>query len=83
MSSRVLLVFKAVTGKSYVVGDSFTLADLCFYPYIAFMVRLGATLKEFPVLRAYYDRMTQRPSIQATWPPHWRNEPAKPVLHAL
>ncbi|XP_052817536.1 glutathione S-transferase A-like [Mya arenaria] len=66
---------KALTGKSYLVGDNFTLADVCFYPYIAFLVRLGASLKDYPALRKYYDTITARPSVQATWPPHWREGP--------
>jgi glutathione S-transferase len=60
-------------GGSYFVGDDISLADIVIFPGIAFLVRTGLTLsKRSPRVAAWYERMLERPSIQASWPPHWR-----------
>ncbi|KAH3828193.1 glutathione S-transferase A-like isoform X1 [Dreissena polymorpha] len=74
---------RTLTGRSYLVGDRFTMADVFFYPFVAFLVRLGATLREFPALKQYYDLISQRPTVQATWPPHWKEGSTAPILAAL
>ena len=47
------------------------MADVFFFPYIAFGVRVGLDLGKFPSIKAYYDTVKERPSVKATWPPHW------------
>ena len=38
-----------------------------------FSVRTGLTLsKRTPRVAAWYERMRERPSVQASWLPHWR-----------
>jgi glutathione S-transferase len=60
-------------GGSYLVGDNISLADIVVFPGVAFVVRTGLTLsKRTPRLAAWYERMLARPSVQASWPPHWR-----------
>jgi glutathione S-transferase len=60
-------------GGHYLVGDDLSLADIAVFPGVAFFVRTGLTLsKRAPKLAAWYERMVERPSVQASWPPHWR-----------
>jgi glutathione S-transferase len=60
-------------GGDYLVGDAISLADVVVFPGIAFLVRTGLTLsKRTPKLAAWYARMVERPSVQESWPPHWR-----------
>lgn len=64
----------------YLAGDSISLADISFFPTIAYTVRLGFNLSKFPRLNAYYHRMIERPAVKASWPPHWyKGEGAKPL----
>ncbi|MGD8317996.1 MAG: glutathione S-transferase family protein [Myxococcales bacterium] len=63
-------------GGDYLVGDAISLADIVIFPGVAFLVRTGLTLaKRTPQLAAWYERMVERPSVQASWPPHWREKP--------
>ncbi|XP_067666032.1 glutathione S-transferase A-like [Haliotis asinina] len=59
----------------YVVGNKFTMADVFFFPYIAFGVRVGLDLAKYPAISAYYNKVKDRPSVKATWPPHWADGP--------
>jgi len=65
------------------MGDKFTMADVCAFPLIAFMVRSGAKLTDFPALKQYYDAVCARPSVQATWPPHWKESPSNTIMGPL
>ncbi|UCH30023.1 MAG: glutathione S-transferase family protein [Myxococcales bacterium] len=59
-------------GGDYFVGDDLSLADVVVFPGVAFLVRTGLTLsKRTPRLAAWYERMVERPSVRASWPPHW------------
>jgi glutathione S-transferase len=60
-------------GGDYLAGDGLSIADIVVFPGAAFLVRTGLTLsKRTPKLAAWYERMVERPSVQASWPPHWR-----------
>ncbi|XP_065941583.1 glutathione S-transferase A-like isoform X4 [Magallana gigas] len=61
--------------KAFVAGPDFSMADVWFYPFIAQSVRMGLELEKFPNMKAYYDKVTARPSVQKSWPPHWKEEP--------
>jgi glutathione S-transferase len=62
-------------------GQDATLADFAFFPNLAYMVRLGLALEgRYPNLFAYFQRMAMRPSILASWPPHWLTTKAIPIL---
>ncbi|XP_067905940.1 glutathione S-transferase A-like [Heterodontus francisci] len=58
--------------QSYIAGKDFTMADVMLLPQLALCVRFGLSQKRYPCLLDYYNRVKERPSIQATWPPHWR-----------
>ncbi len=65
-------------GGRYLVGDDISIADIAVFPGIAFLVRTGLTLsKRTPKLAAWYEQMAARPSVQASWPPHWRETTGK------
>lgn len=60
----------------FLAGSCFSMADVVFFPYLALFVRMGLRLDErFPNLKEYYERLSKRPSIQKTWPPHWKEGP--------
>jgi len=58
---------------SHIATEEFSLADVIFFPQLAFVVRMGYPISKFPKLKNYYESVTKRPSIQKTWPPHWIN----------
>lgn len=63
-------------GDSYIAGKDFSMADVIVFPHIALFVRLGVKLGErFPRLAAYFEKVKARPSVEATWPPHWKGTP--------
>ncbi|XP_043920579.1 glutathione S-transferase A-like [Protopterus annectens] len=61
--------------ESYVAGKNFTMADAVIFPLVALVFRFGASQAKYPYLAAYYNLVKNRPSIQATWPPHWKTNP--------
>ena len=62
---------------TYVAGQDFTMADVMVFPLLAFGVRGKLNLSAFPALQDYYLRVEKRPSVKASWPPHWNEEPGK------
>jgi GST-like protein len=50
---------------AYLAGPNFTMADICFLPFISFGVCSGLGLDKFPYVKAYYERACARPSIKA------------------
>lgn len=62
--------------SEYIAGSTLTLADLLVFPNIAIYIRMGLDLeKHAPNLFSYYNRMVKRPSVEKTWPPHWKTSP--------
>uniref|UniRef100_A0A7N6C0W0 Glutathione S-transferase rho n=1 Tax=Anabas testudineus TaxID=64144 RepID=A0A7N6C0W0_ANATE len=59
----------------YLAGKDFTLADVTVYPNFALLFRLGLCEKRYPKLAEYCNFLKDRPSIKATWPPTWRENP--------
>ena len=51
----------ALTGREYLVGDSFTAADLYISSHLAWGMQFG-TIEKRPVFEAYATRMTARPA---------------------
>jgi len=65
---------KYASEGEYIAGSTLTLADLLLFPNIAVYVRMGLDLeKHAPNLHKYYSRMVKRPSVEKTWPPHWKD----------
>jgi len=60
----------------FIAGPQMTLADLAFFPLVALNVRFGIDLaKHAPNINKYYNRMVKRPSVEKSWPPHWKESP--------
>ncbi|XP_070532811.1 glutathione S-transferase A-like [Ptychodera flava] len=67
---------KELGGDSFIAGKDFTLADCCLFPIVAVLVRQGMDLdKSVPNLGKYYKTVKERPSAQASWPPHFKESP--------
>lgn len=55
-----------LTGRSFVCGDRFTLADILLFAFIAFGATVGQPLPpETPWLTAWFERIKARPSASA------------------
>jgi len=68
---------KYASEGDYIAGSALTLADVLLFPNIAVYHRMGLDLeKHAPHLFNYYNRMVKRPSVEKTWPPHWKTSPA-------
>ncbi|XP_030644275.1 glutathione S-transferase A [Chanos chanos] len=65
-------------GGPYMAGKSFSLADAVCFPTIALVFRLGLAQEKYPKLVGYHNLMKERPSVKASWPPHWLENP-KPM----
>lgn len=59
-----------------------TLADLFLIPFVMYMHRFGFDYgaRGMSNLAAYHGRARNRPSVQATWPPHWRESEGDPTF---
>lgn len=59
----------------YMAGSSFTMADVCMFPSFAYLFNFGLSEERYPKVAAYYNRLKNRASIKATWPPTWLENP--------
>ncbi|XP_075931439.1 glutathione S-transferase A-like [Anarhichas minor] len=60
---------------SHLAGPSFSLADVTLFPTVATLFRFGVSAENYPKLGEYYALLKDRPSIKASWPPHWLENP--------
>lgn len=60
---------------SHLAGSSFTLADAVVFPTVATAFRFGLSAERYPKLGEYYALLKERPSVKASWPPHWLESP--------
>jgi glutathione S-transferase len=57
----------------FLTGDTLTRADLAWLPFVELAARGGVELDATtPSLRAWRDRMRERPSYARSYPPHWK-----------
>jgi len=72
MEMHFRVLDRAVAKTGYLVGDSFTLADINLLPILFFLEKApesGAMLRQAPNLDAYCRRHFERPSVAETIPP--------------
>ena len=74
VSKEMALWDRYIGSNTFLAGAQITLADVSFFPLLAFAVRSGLCLDDFASLGRYYRVMEALPAVQATWPPHWRVE---------
>ncbi|XP_044191610.1 glutathione S-transferase A-like [Thunnus albacares] len=60
---------------SHLAGPPFSLADVTVFPTVATLFRFGLSAESYPKLAEYYSLLKERPSIKASWPPHWLENP--------
>ena len=53
----------AVAGRTFLLGDTFTIADVVFGGTLRYLLRIG-TLTASPPVQAYVDRLNARPALQ-------------------
>jgi glutathione S-transferase len=59
--------------SGFLASKTLSMADIVFFPCLALYVRLGLELDpKYPGLSRYYKKMLTLPSVQKTWPPHWK-----------
>lgn len=65
IGKRFDLVSKALESRSYLVGDAFTVADAYLFNMLRWTGFTGIDLAKWPVLKAYFDRIEERPAVEA------------------
>jgi glutathione S-transferase len=65
LSKRYALVEKQLTGRSHLLGDSFTVADAYLFTITNWASAVKFDLSPFPHLRALQERTAARPAVQA------------------
>jgi glutathione S-transferase len=68
VDKHLSIVDRQLVGKPFLVGDRFTLADLCYVPFLEFLVLFETPPP--PNVKAWSDRLLSRPSSVATKPSH-------------
>jgi len=63
---------KYLSAGEFLCGSEFTMADVFLVTTLIFMVRCGLDLSQRPNIKRYYDKVSQRPSVQASWPPSYK-----------
>jgi glutathione S-transferase len=56
---------KRLEGKSHAIEDRFTVVDGYLFTVLGWTQHVGIDLAKWPVLKAYSDRIAQRPAVQA------------------
>ncbi|HUB08452.1 MAG TPA: glutathione transferase GstA [Myxococcales bacterium] len=62
---RLGLVEKTLEKQPFLMGQQFTVADCYLYVILSWSPRVGLDLTAFPSIKAYFDRLTERPSVKA------------------
>ncbi len=65
LAKRFDFVAKALEGHSYLVGDTFSVADAYLFNMLTWTPFTGIDLGKWPALQAFFARVRERPSVQA------------------
>ena len=65
LGKRYGLIEKQLTGRAYLLGDHFTVADAYLFTVTNWAGRVKLDLAPFPNLRAFQERTAARPAVQA------------------
>ncbi|HEY4544920.1 MAG TPA: glutathione binding-like protein [Pedomonas sp.] len=68
---------KRLDGRDYIAGDEYTIADMASYPWIVPHEMQGQTLDDFPNLKAWFERVKERPGTIRAYArgEEFRNQP--------
>ena len=72
MTEQLAVLDAALTGKTYLAGETHSLADMFLYPvlfYVNFIPEGRDALEKVPAVTAWLARLGERASAQATMPP--------------
>lgn len=72
-----------LTGRDWLAGGAApTQSDLFLIPQVLYMRRFGFDYRArgFSHLDRYCERVSRRPSVRATWPPHWQQSEGDPTF---
>lgn len=65
LAARFAFVTKSLEGKTYLTGETFTVADAYLFTVLGWTKWLDIDLGKWPVLKAYCDRVAARPAVEA------------------
>ena len=78
-----LKIWEGLLSSPFVAGDEFTMADVFFFHYLAMFVRGSLSFEGRPNLGRYYEEVSKRPSVAASWPPHFKYTPPTQAFVAI
>jgi len=58
---------KQLTGRDFIVGDDYTIADIACWPWVARHEYQTVDLNDYPDVLAWYLRVAKRPAVRAGW----------------
>ena len=65
LAGRLNIAAKALEGKDYLMGKTFTVADAYLYTVLRWSPRMKVDLSPWSVLQAYMERIAARPAVKA------------------
>ena len=66
LNKRLEIVARQLEGRSYLMGEEFTVVDAYLYTVLSWAKHVKLDLSSLPMLSAYIDRVTARPAVHAT-----------------
>jgi len=66
IEGHLAILERQLTGKHYLVAEQFTLADICYLPFLEFLPLME--IAPPPAIAAWRERLLARPSARATKP---------------
>lgn len=63
LGEQLEILDQALTGKDYLLGDTFTFADLAIAGFVPFLARIGTDLGPHKNVQAWVGRCTARPGL--------------------
>jgi glutathione S-transferase len=64
LAKRFDFLDKELSGRQFLMGDKFTIADAYLFVILRWTPRIGMDLAKWPNLKAYVDRIAARPKVQ-------------------
>ncbi len=77
IARRYALVEKQLEGKTWLLGENFSVADAYLYVMVNWAAAAKTPLDDFPLLRAWFERMKARPHVRDAVRQHSRQPAAK------